>query len=288
MLMMALAMLIMPILDVIAKYLAGSISAGQVAWCRFALQSLLLLPLVLRWKLVGQRSDYSIHLLRGTLLAAATLFFFIALKYLPLADAIAIFFVEPLLVTLLAALFLGENVGWRRFCAIAVGLLGALLVIRPNFEQFGWVATLPLCTAICFAIYLLITRRMAQRVHPAAMQFYAGLGGTLAMSVALLFGQYSGAPVLQLTLPDPFQSALLLLLGFVATCGHLLLVYAFRHAPVSVLAPLQYIEIISATLFGLLFFSDFPDTLTWCGVAIIILSGLYVFYRERKLSLPDA
>ncbi len=284
MVLMIIAMLILPGIDAIAKWLSPTIAAGQIAWSRFFFQTLLMLPLFFRvpGRVLGP--DRWLHAARGALIALATLLFFAALKFLPVADAIAIFFVEPLFLTLLAALFLGETLGWRRLSAVGVGLAGALLVIRPNFHAFGWAAALPLGTAGCFAVYLIITRQLAQREDPVRMQFYAGVFGALVMSAALGFGALADAPVLIAVWPSVTEWALLAGLGLIATTGHLLVVHAFKRAPAGILAPFQYVEIIGATVLGLVIFGDFPDLLTWCGVAVIVASGIYVFHRERTLA----
>ena len=189
-----------------------------------------------------------------------------------------------MLVTLLAALFLGEPVRWRRMTAVLVGLFGALLIVRPNFEQFGWYAILPMGAALNFAVYILLTRSISQREKPAIMQFHAGIFGALVMSAALLVGEQLDVEVLSFNWPTLVEWCLLALLGLVATVAHLLMVHAYQRAPVAILAPFQYVEIISATLLGYLVFKDFPDLLTWCGIAAIVSSGMYVFYRERQLA----
>lgn len=282
---MAAAMLLLPAMDAVAKTLtAHGVPAGQVAWSRFAFQVLYLAPFMLvggRYRLVG---PIGLHAARGVLIAVATLFFFAALKFLPLADAISIFFVEPLILTLLAALFLGERIGWRRLTAVAVGFCGALIVIRPSYAVFGWAAALPLCAAVCFALYLILTRHLATREDAAAMQFAAGLFGGLTLSVALLVGALAELPAIDPVWPSPSDWAMMAGLGLIATVGHLLVVQAFRRAGPSTLAPFQYLEIISATLLGLLVFGDFPDATTWFGIAVIVAAGLYVFHRERALA----
>lgn len=283
-LIMALAMLLLPGMDALAKTLSASMPAGQIAWSRFAFQVLYLAPFMVlgrRFRLVG---PLHLHVARGLLIATATLFFFAALKFLPIADAISIFFVEPLILTLLAALFLGERVGWRRLTAVAVGFVGALIVIQPSYAVFGWAAALPLGAAGCFAIYLILTRHLASRDDPAVMQFMAGIVGCLAMSLALLVGGWAEIPVLDPVWPSLQSWGLMAALGLIATIGHIMVVQAFRRAGPSTLAPFQYLEIISATLLGYLVFGDFPAGLTWLGIAIIVASGLYVFHRERRLA----
>ena len=279
---MVIAMLMLPGIDAIAKTLSSNLPSGQIAWSRFFFQSLLLLPLVLRQSGGLHMRRPWLHVARGTLIAAATLFFFSALKYLPLADTISIFFVEPLILTLLSVLFLKEKIGWRRVLAVLVGFIGALIVIRPGYTVFGAVALLPLCAALSFAFYIIFTRQLAQLQGAVTMQFYAGIFGAATMSVALGLGAGLGFEVLNPIWPTPREWLLMVALGAIATSGHIFVVQALRYAPANVLAPFQYLEIISATVLGLIFFGDFPDPITWLGVAIIIGSGVFVFYRERQ------
>ena len=221
-------------------------------------------------------------------MVVGTVVFFTALKHLPIADAIAIFFVEPLILTLLAALLLREKVGWRRLMAVLFGFSGALIVIRPNFEAFGWPAMLPLVSAFTFSMYLIITRTLSQREHPIRMQFYSGISGSVFATLLMGFGIELQWPLFELTVPTRFEWCLLIGLAVISTAAHLLVVYAFQRGPAGLLAPFQYIEIIGATILGLLMCGDFPDALTWVGVVIIVMSGLYVFHRERIVARQGA
>jgi drug/metabolite transporter (DMT)-like permease len=279
---MVLAMVILPGIDAVAKLLSGSVSAGQVAWARFFFQVILLAPVVI-WR-GGLRLDRMIwaHAARGFLIALATLLLFAALKVMPLANAIAIFFVQPFVVTLLAAAILGEVFGWRRMVAIAVGFGGALLIIKPSYEAFGLLALLPVGTAISFALYVILTRWLIQTASLRDMQFLAGVFGLITMSVALAFGDAYGIEALTPSWPSATEWQLLALLGVIATTGHVLVVMAYSRASVAVLAPFQYLEIVSATALGFVLFNDLPDLLTWAGIAIIVSSGLFVFYRESR------
>ncbi|HEU0223567.1 MAG TPA: DMT family transporter, partial [Paracoccaceae bacterium] len=225
--------------------------------------------------------DLALHLIRSAFLAASTLFFFAALAHMPVADAIAVFFVEPFILTLLSGLLLGEPVGWRRYLACAIGFAGALLVIQPSFAEIGWPAAYPLATALLFAIYLVLTRSMAPNRDPFDLQAWTALGGTLILALLLALFENTGQPALDPIPPPAFTLPWLLGIGVMATISHLFITAAFRAAPASVLAPLQYLEIVAATLLGLLVFGDFPDSLTWAGVAIIVGSGLFVAWRER-------
>ena len=284
MVLMILAMLMLPGIDAVAKLVSGSISAGQAAWARFLFQVLLLAPFVLWQGQLRWGAHLWAHAARGFLIALATLLFFSALKVMPLADAIAIFFVQPFIVTLLAALLLGEAFGWRRMLAIAIGFSGALLIIKPSYDVFGATALLPIGTAFSFALYVILTRWLVRTVAPLTMQFLAGIFGLLTMSMALAVGGAYGIDVIAPVWPSATEWQLLALLGIIATTGHVLVVMAYARASVAVLAPFQYLEIVSATTLGFVLFGDLPDPLTWVGIAIIVASGLFVFYRERRLS----
>lgn len=279
-LIMAAAMLVLPAMDACAKLLSGIVSPGEVAFARLLLQSLMLLPFV--YKEIQLSPRLWTHFLRGSLIGLATLFFFSSLTAMPLADALAIFFVEPLILTLLSPFFLGEKIGIHRIGACVIGFAGALLIIGPSGEKFGLIALLPLATAVCFAFYLIVTRRQRFSGESAAqMQFYSGAGGALFLAPVLLVGDSFGVEGLALSWPDQQAMGILLLLGLVSTVAHLLVTLAFGMAEASTLAPIQYLEIVSATLLGWVIFGDFPTLMTWAGIAVIIASGLYVYHREQ-------
>ncbi|MDC1287313.1 DMT family transporter [Gammaproteobacteria bacterium] len=285
MLMMIVAMLALPGIDAIAKWLAGSISSGQVTWSRFFFQIILMSPLLLRTRGPWLTPALWLHAARGALIAFATLFFFSGLAYLPMADAIAIFFIEPLLVTLLSALFFGEAIRWRRISAISLGLVGALIIIRPTFSEVGFAALYPVATAFCFSFYILLTRKLVSKEDPIRLQFFAGIFGCLVMSLALGYGSINDVAILAAVWPSQHEWLLLGALGLIATACHLLIAHAYRLATIGILAPFQYVEIIGATVLGLVIFNDFPDAITWLGIAIIVGSGMYVFHRESKLNI---
>jgi len=281
------AMLILPGIDAIAKGLSGSISAGEVAWVRHVLQAAFLLPFAI-WD-GGLRTGPNLwsHIARGVLMATVTVVFFAALSVMPLADAISIFFVSPLMFTLLSAVFLGEPVGWRRISAVLVGLAGSMLIVRPSYAAFGATALLPILAAFGFALYMLLTRKLARGgsvANAIGMQFYVGVFGALALTPVLLVGPMTGLSFLAVAMPNGIEWGLLILLGAIATAGHVFVALATRRIGAGQIAPFQYVEIVGATTLGFIFFGDFPDPLTWVGVAVIVSSGLYVYYRERKLA----
>ncbi len=286
---MASAMILLPTMDAIAKYMASfeGMSPGQVTFYRFFFQLVCMLPLLAT---VAGRSAFSakrpwMNLLRGALHGAASLLFFAAVKYMPLADVFAIYFVEPFMLTALSALFLGDKVGWRRWLAIVIGFVGAMIVIQPSFEIFGLKALLPVACAFLFALYLFMNRAVGEADSPMTMQVMAGVGGTLFMSVTLLAGASAGIADFEPSLPaSTLGLVLLLILGSISGYAHMLVVRAFRLAPLSLLAPFQYFEIISATVLGYAIFGDFPNLSKWIGIAIIVSSGLFIIWRERVQS----
>jgi drug/metabolite transporter (DMT)-like permease len=283
---MAFCMLVLPGMDAIAKYLSTfeNMAPGQVTFYRFFVQLCLTLPLLLittGWATFRPKRPW-LNLLRGALHAGATLLFFISVKYMPLADVFAIYFVEPFMLTAMSALFLGEKVGWRRWLAIVVGFGGAMIVIQPSYALFGITSLLPVACAFFFTLYLFLNRAIGNADSPLMMQMLSGLGGAMVMAGAMAVGSRVGAVEFQVSLPgDGLVIGLLLILGSLSAYAHLLVVRAFRMAPLSLLAPFQYFEIISATVLGYILFGDFPTLSKWGGVAIIIASGLFIIWRER-------
>lgn len=286
MLLVSLAMLTVPFMDALAKLLSVSVSVGQISASRFVFQTLFLLPVLVAT--LGPRglwpAQWRWHAARGVLIAVSTLLFFAALKSMPVANAIAIFFVEPLILTLLCGLFLGEVVGRRRWAAVLVGFAGALLVIRPSFSQVGWTALLPMLSAVCFAGYIILVRAHREKEGPVAMQCFTGFFGALVMISALLAGSAAGIPLLTPSWPSAGEALMLAGVGLISAVSHLLVAYAYRHAEATVLAPFQYLEIISATAVGYFVFRDFPDAVTWAGIAIIVASGMAMFVSESRLA----
>lgn len=283
---MVIAVLISPLIDIFAKLAITTVPSAQITAVRFVLQVIFILPVVLirgtlldlTWKKTG------LHMLRGGLLVVTMLSFITTLKAMEVADAIAIFFVEPIILTILGSIFLKETIGWRRYTACAVGFFGALLVIQPSMQEVGWIALLPIVSAFGLAVFLLVTRLVAQNEDPWSMQFHAGIWGAIFCGILLFFGEGTGSQIFDPVIPDMTASLYLLGVGVTATISGVLGVYAYRAAPASVLAPLQYLEIVSATIFGWLVFGDLPDALKWLGIAIIIASGLYIIWRERKIN----
>ena len=253
---MILFAIIAPNIDALAKLLSKEVPALEVAFLRFTIQTIILAPFVF-FKL-GIKNIWPnhslIHFIRGLLIGLCSLAFFAALKSMPIADAVAIFFVEPLILTLISAIFLNESIGWRRVIAVTVGFIGALIVIQPSYEILGLSALLPLAAALLFASYLALTKVVSKENDPIAIQFYAGFSAIIVLGIVNLMGLSSNIEYLQPVWPSLYSWTLIILLGLVATIAHLFLVMAFRRAPASILAPLQYFEILGATFLGLLIF----------------------------------
>lgn len=283
---MIVAMLIAPFIDVFSKLATDTASPTFITAARFVFQALCMLPIVLwngYWRTFSWRLSV-FHAIRATLITVSMVCFVATLAVMEVADAIAIFFVEPIILTVLSSIFLKETIGWRRYTACAAGFVGAMIVIRPSFQEIGFVALLPIVTAFCVAIFAILTRALAHREDPWSMQFQMALWGIPISAILLFVGDRTGIGFLAPSMPDWKTLLWLAGVGAFAALSGILAVYAYRAAPASVIAPLQYFEIVSATLFGWLVFGDFPDPVKWLGISIIIGSGLYIIWRERRVA----
>jgi drug/metabolite transporter (DMT)-like permease len=275
-------MAVLPFMDVIAKWLGGGgMPVLQIVWARMAFGALMTLPFALAH--AGPRAAIpqrpALHALRAILLMGSTFFFFSALQTLPIADALAIFFVNPLIITALSPLILGEHVGPRRWAAVGVGFIGTLIIIRPGLEEISQGTIMAFAAGCSLALYFLMTRRIAG-VSPAMVTTYdTSIMGTLILSVAMWFFWHP---------PTAQEWLLFAALGLIATLGHWLIVRAYDHAEASLLAPFAYTEMIGAVVLGWVFFKDFPDAYTFLGVAVLIASALYISARERKHATAGA
>ncbi|WP_113339077.1 DMT family transporter [Rhizobium cremeum] len=283
---MILAMLVAPCIDIFSKLATADASPTMITAGRFLFQGVFMLPIVISkglwrdfsWRLSGY------HAIRAAIITVSMICFVATLAVMQVADAVAIFFVEPIILTVLASIFLKEAVGWRRYTACAIGFLGAIIVIRPSFEEVGFIALLPIVTAFCVAIFALMTRALSQREDPWSMQFQMSVWGLPICGALLAFGALNDIDFLAPSVPDGLTFTWLAAVGFAAALSGILAVYAYRVAPASILAPMQYLEIVSATLLGWLVFGDFPDAVKWLGISIIIGSGLFIVWRERRFS----
>lgn len=272
---MVAAVGVFTLMDTIAKYLSRWYPVPGIVWARYALNLLILLAwFAARGELGRVRTVRpGIQFARGLLLAAATLIYFTSLTVLPLADAAAIAFVMPLFVAALAVPMLKERLDLPRVLAIAVGLAGALIVVRPGSAVFTLYALLPMGMALCNALYQILTRKVAGVEHPLTSLIWGAIVGAVLFLAALPFAWKT---------PDqPGHWALLGVIGVLASVGHYLLIRAYDHASATLLAPYTYTAMIWAMLLGLLVFGHFPDGWSLVGIAVIVASGLFLASRQR-------
>ena len=279
---------IAPLGDAIAKLLGETIPLVQLLIVRFAAQALLLLPII--WA-TGRSMAMTPRVLRLTVLRTILHILgiggmFTALRYLPLADAVAIAFVMPFIMLVLGRFVLDEEVGPRRLTACAVGFAGTLLVVQPSFVNVGWPALLPLFVAVVFALYMLVSRQIAKDCDPLSLQAAGGLMATPALVVLAFATAVSDIEMFGFRSPDLREIILLAAIGAIGTFAHLLMTWSLRYAPSATLAPIQYLEIPFATVVGWLIFKDLPNGLAALGIMITMGAGLYIVFRERATAEP--
>lgn len=275
-----------PILDVFAKLAAAEIPVGQITTARFMLQAVIMLPFVI-WagdRLLMSREILPAMTLRAIFVIASTYCFVAAIAVMPIADALAIVFVEPFLLLLIGKYLFGEAVGPRRLGACVVGFVGVLMVIQPSFAAFGLVALYPLGTAVFFGFYMLSTRSLSRKMSAISMQFHTAWIGSVICIPVLFFAEDSGIIPLDPVMPHGVFWLWLLGVGVFATLSHIFMSYALSYAPSATLAPLHYLEIVSAVIVGYIIFDDLPNRVALMGMMVIIASGLYIIYREQKIA----
>ena len=267
-------MTIVPWMDGIAKHLSDSLPVLQIVWARYFFHLLVMLPILLpRYGLgVVRVSNQRLQILRGGLLLGSTILFFFAISQMPLADALALIFLSPLIVTALSPILLGEKVGIRRWAAVLVGFCGALIIVRPGLGVFSGAAVYAVAAGCVYALYLIATRKLARSAPPLVTLAYTALLGAVVMTAVVI-------PIW--VWPTWEQWGLMVVMGLIAATGHFMLIRGFDFASASLLAPFTYFEIIMMTLVGYVWFNDFPDIYTWIGTAILAASGIYISWRER-------
>lgn len=264
--------------DGVSKYLTEIYPLIMVIWLRYFVQTLAMALLFfpkMRWAILRTRRPW-LQLLRAISLLSISLLFISGLRYIPLAEATAVMFLAPLIVTVLSAVLLHEKVSKGQWIAVSIGFLGVVFIVRPGGELFTPAILLPFAGSICFAIYQLITRRLASTDHAVTSNFLSGLFGTLVLT-ALLPGQYTLAVA-------HVDLLFMLLLGILAMTAHMLLTMALKYSTAATLAPFTYGQIIFAGLIGYLVFGQMPDALSILGVLIISCSGLAVAYLQHTQS----
>ncbi len=266
---------IVPAMDGLAKHLGAFYPVAQLVWARFFFHFLIVMPVVF-WR-HGPRAMMTprplLQIARGGFLLAATLLFFSAIQHIGLANAIALVFLAPILVTALSPYTLGESVPWSRWVAVLFGFAAVLVIVRPGFEGFHWANLLAVGTAVCFGLYLLSTRVLSGTAPPLVTLAYQSVLGLVVMSAVL--------PFVWVT-PPLGELALMAAIGVIAAVGHFLLIKAFEYADASLLAPCGYTEIVMATIIGYVFFGELPDRWTWLGIAMIVATAVYLSLPRRR------
>lgn len=261
--------------DALSKYLSGFYPVVMVVWARYLVHSLLMAAIflpqsglrVLRTRRPG------LQVLRALCLGGTSLLFTSGLLFLPLAEATAVNFLAPLLVTALSVPLLGEAVSRGQWAAVLAGFVGVLIIVHPGGALFTPAVLLPFGSALCFSFYQLLTRKLSETDSATTSNFFAGLCNTLLMSALVPFFWQ---------LPSLGHGLLMLALGGCGMCAHLFLTQAFRHAPPALLAPFGYGQIVFAGLLGLVVFSHTPDAAALLGIALICLSGLATAWHNRR------
>jgi drug/metabolite transporter (DMT)-like permease len=267
--------------DAASKLMTATLPAVEVAWLRFCVFTLLMLGTA-----VGTRQAHALRskrpilqTLRGLGVLGSSIFFIMGLAFLPMAEATAIAFISPMIVTALSIPFLGEVVGWRRWSAVMVGLLGVLIVVRPGAGAFDPAAILPILSAASWAVALVVTRKMSGSDGPLVSLTYAAVVGLLVTSALVPFTW---------VMPGWREVGLGLVTGVASTVAQWLVVLAFQQARASVLAPFSYSQLVWSGLLGYVIFGNVPDEWTLVGASVIIASGLYTAHRERTVRVSSA
>jgi drug/metabolite transporter (DMT)-like permease len=268
-------MMLFPCLDTLAKALSTRVNVLEIVWARYTFHLLAIPLFVPPGQLSGvfRTRRLGLQTLRSVCAVMGTAFFFLALRRVTLADATAINFVSPLLLTLLAVPLLGERVGAHRLLACAAGFAGALIIVRPGAPTTTWYALLPLVSSFFFALYYVMTRQLSGKDSAATTLLHSALTGAVLTSLALPF-VWSG--------PSSLEWSAMVAMGLIAALAHWLLIKAYGCAPASLLAPYHYTMLVWAAILGYAVFGNIPDTATLLGATVIIGSGLYNAHRELQ------
>ena len=273
----ASAWMIVPVMDALAKHLSVSMDVFQIAWARYFFSALFTLSLMIifyRKTLVWSKNP-KLQLIRGFVLAFSTLCFFYAISIISLPKALTLAFVAPITCTAFSPIFLKEKVGIRRWSAVLVGFIGALIVIRPGFIEVNLATLAAVSCGICYGFYFIITRKLSTSDNSL---------------LTLLFTSVVGLAIISLFLPSVWvyptlnQWIIMGLIGLIASVAHLFIIISLKYADASKLAPLGYTEIITNIIISYYIFHELPDNWTYLGLFIIVLSGLYISRREYYLS----
>ena len=268
------AWMLLPIMDGIAKHLSAEMHFMQIVWGRYFFMALISLLITyfffnknLKWP-----NNIKIQLVRSLFLFLSTILFFYAISVISLAEALTLMFVNPMIVTLLSATILKEQVGIRRWSAVITGFVGVLFIVRPGFNEINLATITALGCGICYAFYIISTRKLSNQDNPFLTLIFTALSGSIIISLIVpLYWSW-----LNIT-----QLILLFSLALIGTLAHFLLILSLKFAEASKLAPLAYSEIVMNVIIGYYFFGDFPNQWMWFGLIIIVSSGVYISLREN-------
>jgi drug/metabolite transporter (DMT)-like permease len=268
-------------MDTLAKYILQSYPMSGLMWARYVVHAVVMAVLLLprMGSHLLRTARPGLQILRGLLLVMSTVFFYFALRYLPLAEAAAISFVGPVLTTLLAGPMLGDRVTARQWIAVCLGFVGVMVIMRPGGGVLSLPAVFPLATAILFSVYQIITRKLSGREHPYTTLFYTALVGAVVTSAVAPFNWVT---------PNWVQAGLMVCVGVLGGTGHLLLIRAMEYASPSMLAPYIYSQLVWSTLLAYLVFGDFPGTVSLLGMLVIVAAGLLAVNWNQMRRRSDA
>lgn len=273
-LLMTLAMLSIPAVDGLAKYLSAAYSPLFLGWARYAVAALIVLPIAAlrHGGRVFPAEGRVSHVLRTLFLVVSMTLYFLALARIPLATAISAFFIGPIAAVVLSVFVLKERMTSPKAASLVLGFIGALVILRPGTEINPGIL-LAFAAGLCFGIYLVVTRLAAQRSDPVSTLAFQCAIGTLLLTPQA---------IATWAVPQWGDLVFFLALGMISAFSHLLSIAAFRFAEASILAPLVYLELIGAALIGYYAFGEIPDIFTITGAGLIIIAGLILLRRQRR------
>ena len=269
-----LAWVMLPIMDGFAKYLSAELPVLQITWARYFFTVVFIFPLMLFFfkKYLVWTDKPKLQLIRGLILLTANISFFYSISVISLPKALTLAFVAPLVVTAFSPFFLGESVGYRRWAAVIIGFIGSLVVIRPGFLEINLASLAALGTGIMYGFYLIITRKLSTSDNPLLTLLLTGVVGAIIATTFMPFVWVS---------PTFNQWSIMAAIGLFACIGHLFIILSLKYADASKLAPFSYFEIVTNIIIAYYFFGDFPDSWTFLGLFIIVISGIYISRREN-------
>lgn len=268
----------------IIRHLGSDMPAVETAFIRYFLGSLLILPMVIRhWPGIPNKRETRLYVLRGIFHGGGVILWFYAMARIPIAEVTAIGYVSPIFVTIGAALFLGERMHFRRIAGVVAGFLGALIILRPGFQEINLGQLAQLCAAPLFAVSFLIAKKLTGTQSSSMIVGMLSIGCTIAL--------LPGA-ILQWRTPTTYELSWLAFAAVIATAGHYTLTRAFQAAPITLTQPLGFLQLVWAAILGVLVFGEPLDPFVMLGGAVIVAAATYISHRElqvsRKQQTPSA